>query len=65
MFAVRQFAQQRRVLPDEKFLLNMPLEQLHSELFKIRDVVKAGTSDIPIPTLVRTRDGNKSQKELA
>lgn len=65
LFAVRQFAQQRRVLPDEKFLLNMSLEQLHSELFKIRDVVKAGTSDIPIPTLVRTRDGNKSKKELA
>lgn len=65
LFSIRLFAQQRQVLPDEKFLNSMSIEQLHSELLKIWDVMKAGSHEIPIPTLVRTKHGNKSQKELS
>lgn len=64
LFAIRQYALDRKVLPDEAFLTKMSDSQLQDELRKARDVMKKGGKEITIPTLVRTRDGNKSQKEL-
>ena len=42
----------------------MTLQQLQIEVKKIRDAIKKGSKEITIPTLVRTSDGLKQQKEL-
>ena len=63
-FAIIKFAHDRKVIPDTKFIEKMTKLQLILELKGARDVLKSGSKETPIPTLVRTKNGNKSQKEL-
>ena len=46
LFAIRQFALEKRVIPDEAFLTKMDINQLQREVRQIRDVIKKGAKEI-------------------
>ena len=59
-----KFAQDRQVIANTKVINRMTKMQLISEIRMIRDILSSGSKKIPIPTLIRTNKGDKSQKEL-
>ena len=64
LYAIREYAKNKKVIPDEAFITKMTMEQLQCEERQIRDMLQKVGNKIPIPTLVRTVNALKSQKEL-
>ena len=64
VFSINKFASDRMVIADVKAITNLTKMQLMYEMRQVRDIIKSGSKEISILTLVRTKDGDTSQKEL-